>query len=108
MENMTGLAKRANEVGFIRAAIEAGATVAGDAVPASFERGWGKAAFVGNGRGVAHYWTADRSHDLSDGAYGLRSACGVFTVATKRVPLFTPGNYPYCARCEASLMKAMK
>lgn len=100
--------ERAKQVGFRRAALEAGATISDGPVPTPFERGWGKAAFVGSGRGVAHYWTADRSHDLPDEAYGLRSACGVLTVATERVPLFGPGNYPYCVRCENKLMGSAK
>lgn len=107
---MSSLAERANQVGFIRAALERGATISDGAVPQDFTAAWGLA---GLGRHkVAHYWTADRPewmHEVSpDMLYGLTSACGLRSLGTRQVPLFSAGNWPFCARCEAKLMKAMK
>lgn len=83
-----------------------GALVTGGKVGDDFLTGWGHPPFM---RGMkAHHWTADLSSDLGDGAYGLRSACGLLTVATKQVPLMQPGNLPFCTRCEGKLMKAVK
>lgn len=93
--------KRANEVGFMQAAAEAGALVSGGPVRDGFTEGWGKAAFT-RGR-TAHYFY--RKSDLGDGAYGYESACGVTTVSTSRVPLFHAGNYPMCSRCDAKILK---
>lgn len=82
-----------------------GALVSGPKVADDFTEGWGHPPFM---RGMkAHYWRVDLP-DLGDGAYGLRSACGVLTVATKHVPLMQPGNLPFCTRCEGKLMKAVK
>ena len=91
---------------FLKAAIRDGALVSGGPVPADFERGWGHPPFM-NGM-KAHHWEADRRFDLGEGAYGLRSACGRSTVATRQVPLMQPGNLPFCQRCENALMRAMR
>lgn len=91
---------------FLAHALRTGALVSGGPVPADFLSGWGHQPFM---RGMkAHHWTANQSGELGDGAYGLRSACGVQTVATKRVPLLEAGNLPFCTRCENRLMKADK
>lgn len=95
------LTKRAQEVGFIQAAAEAGALVSGGPVREGFTEGWGKAAFTRGGR--AHYFY--RKADLGDGAYGYEAACGVITVSTRRVPLFQPGNWPMCSRCDTKILK---
>lgn len=80
-----------------------GGMLAGQRYPDDFESGWGKHTFKGS---VAHHWTADRSTNLGDGAYGIDSACGVVTVVTHQVPLFEPGSYALCQRCEKRLMRA--
>lgn len=92
---------------WLKQKIREGALVSGKPVPADFDKGWGRPPFLG-GRMIAHHWTADRTTDLGDGAYGLKSACGVLTVATRQVPLCGPGNLPYCQRCENALMRAMR
>lgn len=102
--DMSELAKRAQEVGFVQAAAEAGALVTGGPVRDGFTEGWGKAAFT-RGPGKTHYFY--RKADLGDGAYGYESACGVKTVSTKRVPLFQPGNWPTCARCDSKILKRL-
>lgn len=101
---MSELIERAKQVGFHRAALEHGATITDGPVPPDFERGWGHPPFS-KGKMIAHYWQADRSYDLGEGVFGIRSACGVLTVSTPQVPLMRPGNLPFCARCEAKLMK---
>lgn len=93
--------KRANEVGFMKAAAEAGALVSGGPVRDGFTEGWSKAAFTRGGK--AHYFY--RGMDLGDGAYGYTAACGVTTVSTSRVPLFQPGNWPMCARCDVKILR---
>ncbi len=80
-----------------------GGTVSGRAVPDDFSRGWGKHPFKGT---IAHHWTADRTAALPEGAYGLTSACGMVTVATKSVPLLGAGTFEYCRRCESVLLRA--
>jgi hypothetical protein len=89
---------------FLRNAMQAGALVSGRPVPPDFERGWGRPPFL-RGKMIAHHWTADRDVDLGPGIYGLRSACGLLTVATPQVPLCGEGNLPFCVRCENRLMK---
>lgn len=81
-----------------------GGIVSGGPVPADFVAGWGKHPFTGE---KAHHWTADRTFDLPDGAYGLRSACLLLTVATRQVPLLGAGTYEYCQRCENRKIKEM-
>jgi hypothetical protein len=95
------LTKRAQEVGFLQAAAEAGALVTGRPVRDGFTEGWSKAAFSRGDK--AHYFYRDA--DLRDGAYGYTAACGVTTVSTRRVPLFEAGNYPMCSRCDSKLLK---
>lgn len=105
---MTDIAKRAQEVGFHRAALEAGALITDGPLPDDFVSAWGKAPFTG-GRSVAHHWTAERPEwRAPEVLYGATSACGLTTIGTAQVPLFSAGNYPYCARCEAVLMKQMR
>lgn len=62
---------------------------------------------LSRGKMIAHHWakTTEPNHA---GAYGLRSACGLFTVATPRVPLLGAGNLPFCVRCENRLMAARR
>lgn len=84
-----------------------GGLVAGGRVPPDFDRGWGRPPLLG-GKLIAHHWVADRDVDLGPGVFGVRSACGLLTVSTPRVPLCGPGNLPFCTRCENKLMKAMK
>lgn len=84
-----------------------GGMVSDGPLPAEFTEAWGKAPMQGGP--VAHYFKADRSFDLGGGAFGVVSACrGLTTVYTSRVPIFGPGNYPFCARCEAVLMRRMR
>lgn len=54
---------------------------------------------------IAHHWAADRRFDLKDRAYGLVSACGIMTVATRQVPLCGPGNMDFCQRCDTKMLK---
>jgi hypothetical protein len=90
---------------WLRQKICEGALVSGKKVPEDFAVGWGTHPFM---RGMkAHHWTANRESEAEDGTYGLTSACGLWTVATRHVPLCGPGNLPFCARCENKLMKAM-
>lgn len=98
---MSELTRRAQEVGFLQAAAEAGALVSGGRVREGFTEGWGRAAFTRGGR--AHYFYRDM--DLGDGSHGYVAACGVTTVSTPRVPLFEPGNWPMCSRCDSKILK---
>jgi hypothetical protein len=92
---------------FLHNARRNGALVSGEPVAPDFDAGWGHPPFS-KGKMIAHHWRADRSHNLGEGVFGLRSACGVLTVSTPQVPLMGPGNLPFCARCEAKLTKSMQ
>lgn len=100
---MSELVRRAQEVGFRQAAAEAGALVTGGAVRENFAEGWAKGAFSRGGK--AHYFY--RHQDLGEGSFGYMAACGVTTVSTRRVPLFEPGNWPMCARCDSKILKRL-
>lgn len=107
---MSDLIERAKQAGFRRAALEAGALISDGPVDA----GWATHPF---GRGTkAHFWTAHPDNGLEaealkecgERARGIRrvtSACGLEKIAVKAVPLLGAGNLPFCARCEAKLMK---
>lgn len=103
---MTSLTERAKEVGFVRAALEHGATITDGPVPRDFTAVWGKHPF--KGKSVAHYWTAERPAWMAevspDMIYAISSACGLSTIGTKQVPLLGAGNLPFCVRCENKLM----
>ena len=98
------LTKRAQEVGFLQAAAEAGALVTGGPVREGFTEGWSKGAF-GKPGGKVHYFYRDM--DLGDGAYGYTAACGVTTVSTTHVPLFQPGNWPMCSHCDTKILRRL-
>jgi hypothetical protein len=101
---MSDLIERAKQVGFHRAALEAGAMISDGPVPEDFAAAWGTAGL--SIARVAHYWTAERPEWRNpDVLYGLRSACGLQSIGTRRVPLRAAGNFPYCARCEKALMR---
>jgi hypothetical protein len=107
---VSDIIERAKQVGFHRAALEAGATISDGAVTTDFTAAWGLAGLKRHK--VAHYWASDRPQWMRevspDMLYALTSACGLRSIGTKQVPLFAAGNYPYCARCEAKMMKAIE
>lgn len=65
---------------------------------ADWSRGWGKAPFCG---GKAHYFIEDTEHkkNAPDTHY-WESACGTRAVTHDRAPMFEPGSWPRCKRCE--------
>lgn len=90
---------------FLESLARRGAQVTGSAVPGDFVSGWACHPMVGR---CAHHWTADRRFRLPDSGYGTVSACGLTTVATRRVPLLEPGTFDLCLRCERRLMRRIK
>jgi hypothetical protein len=99
---MSDLTKRAQEVGFNRAALEAGATIT-DGPLREFKGGWACAPLLGK-RVLAHYWEVQATRTDSVEFTPARSACGLDHGFTARVPFMAPGNAPFCARCENKLM----
>lgn len=101
---MNDILDAAQRLGFPEAARRAGALVTDHPVDARIKPQWGRPPFL-NGKMIAHYWTA---HDTPipghPDAYGIRSACGLTTVATKAVPLCGHGNLPFCERCDRKLL----
>jgi hypothetical protein len=105
---MSDLQKRAQEIGFHRAALEAGATIT-DGPLRDFQGGWGHPPLMRSRRMIAHHWQVLPPLPEADGKYtGVRSACGVFHVFSEQVPMLAPGNLPFCVRCENKLMKAQQ
>jgi hypothetical protein len=115
----TPLQKRAQEVGFHRAALEAGATITDGPLPCDFREGWAHQITFKTHSMIAHYWTKHPDPELEAemvakhgergrGAAIATSACGLERLTTKSVPLMGPGNLPFCARCEGKLMRGMR
>ncbi len=100
---MSELTKRAEQVGFLQAAAEAGALVTGGPVREDFTEGWAMPAFTRGSK--AHYYY--RRTDFGDGAYGYEGACGVTAASTSRAPLFQAGNYPTCSRCDTKILRRL-
>jgi len=67
---------------------------------AAWKQGWGKAPFHGM---KAHYFTEVSSDAI--GTHGRHrfwvAACGAEAVTHDKAPMFEPGNWPRCKRCEA-------
>ncbi len=93
----------AHQLGFRDAAIRAGALVTDGPVDARIKPQWGRPPFL-QGKMIAHYWTAEGDVPGHPGAYGIRSACGLVTVATTAVPLLGHGNLEFCSRCDSKLL----
>lgn len=101
---MTTLLDDARRLGFQEAAARHGALVTDPPVDARIKPQWGRPPFLG-GKMIAHFWTADDTPIPGHpDAYGIRSACGLTTVATKAVPLCGHGNLPFCERCDKKLL----
>lgn len=99
---MSDVMKRAQEVGFHRAALEAGATIT-DGPIRGFTGGWGSACFLGR-KVIAHHWAVLAKSPEVPEYTPVRSACGLEHGFTHKVPMMAPGNAPFCVRCENKLM----
>jgi hypothetical protein len=101
---MIAFMESAHRLGFPEAARRAGALVTDPPVDAKLKPQWGRPPFL-QGKMIAHFWTADDTPIPGHpDAYGMRSACGLTTVATRAVPLLGHGNLPFCERCDRKLL----
>ncbi|SEC25645.1 hypothetical protein SAMN05216178_3999 [Pseudomonas saponiphila] len=69
-------------------------------------RGWLKPMFPITGK--AHYYSQDKAYPAitSHGrAYFWRSLCGIDAVSTDKMPMFEPGNWDRCKKCEQKLSR---
>jgi hypothetical protein len=54
---------------------------------------WAIHPFIGE---KAHHWNVNSQ---SETVFGIRSMCGIESVATSKVPLLNPGDWPKCNLC---------
>ncbi|QJI29931.1 hypothetical protein HKK55_14850 [Pseudomonas sp. ADAK18] len=69
-------------------------------------RGWLKPMFPIAGK--AHYFNQEKelAAITSQGrAYFWRSLCGIEAVSTDKMPMFEPGNWDRCKKCEQKLAR---
>lgn len=70
-------------------------------------KGWLKPMFPITGK--AHYFNQEKEFAAITNqgrAYFWRSLCGIDTVSTDKMPMFEPGNWDRCKKCEQKLTRS--
>lgn len=83
-----------------------GGFLSGPPVDDGFLEGWAVHPFTGFAKG--HWWRAKRKDVAAPIVAGLFSACGLWTVATREVPLLQLGNMPPCGNCDRIMLSKGK